>query len=385
MNRNEFENSMKSKLQEQQFVPREDMWLCLQADLQQKPPAKKNLIFLAPLKIAAGVLLAAFGTMTVYLINNNKGTTNTQVITVNKTITSSQPKEIPQPQNEPETIIAVTINPGKAIAAQKTANTKQQINKDVKAIEKIVPGIASTPATAQSNHTIPVAGNEHMNDDPGPRLQPEERNNFYADNNTYNPKPVNVGLLANVGSSTVSNVSYQVGVMGRGDLSKTVFVEAGLTLASNTVSNSNRYSFPGVSMSNDGFQNSSEKNNTNIKADYARNIISVGFTPAVGIRATKRLSFTTGAALNRNLNPTLTLTNENDIESAALTNNIISTSQKVANWDIGLTCAAGYKVTRQLSLNVNYRKGLTNYLQQDNKQLKNSGVQLGLKFIFGKQ
>jgi hypothetical protein len=55
----------------------------------------------------------------------------------------------------------------------------------------------------------------------------------------------------------------------------------------------------------------------------------------------------------------------------------------VANWDIGLTCAAGYKVTKQLSFNVNYRKGLTNYLQQDNKQIKNSGVQLGLKYVFG--
>jgi hypothetical protein len=385
MNRNEFENSMKSKLQEQQFVPGEDMWLRLQNDLQKKPSPKKNLIFLAPLKMAAGVLLVAFGTMTVYFINSNNDTTNTQTITGNKTITPSQPKVIPQSQNEDEKMIAVSVNPDKSIPTQKTANTNSQVNKADKTIEKIAPGIATVPTAAQNNNTLPVVDNEHITDCRGNKPQPEEINNFYADNSTYSSKPVNVGLIANVGSSTVSNMSYQVGVMGRGNLSKTIFVEAGLTLASNTVSNSNQYSFPGVSMSNDGLQNSSEKNNTNIKANYARNIISVGFTPSVGIKATKKLSFTTGAALNRNLNPTLTLTNENDIESAALTNNIINTSQKVADWDIGLTCAAGYKVTKQLSFNVNYRKGLTNYLQQDSKQLKNSGVQLGMKFIFGKQ
>jgi hypothetical protein len=381
MNRNEFENSMKSKLQEQQFVPSEDMWLHLQADLQKKPSVKKSLIFLAPLKMAAGVLLVALGTIAVYLINTKEETTNTQTITGNKTVTA--PSTTPQPLNEPETIIATAVRPNNPAVTQKTIHTTLQGNKKDKAIEKVVPNITTTPAIAQDNHTPTVAGNEHKKDYPVKNIQPEERDHFYADNNTYHSKPVNVGLIANVGSSTVSNVNYQVGVTGRSDLSGAIFVEAGLILASNTVSNSNQYTFPGVSVSNDGFQNESEKSSTNVKANYARNVISVGFTPSVGIKATKRLSFTTGAALNRNLNPTLTLTNENDIESAALTNDIINTSQKVANWDIGLTCAAGYKVTKQLSFNVNYRKGLTNYLQQDNKQIKNSGVQLGLKYVFG--
>lgn len=386
MNRNDFENSMKSKLQEQQFVPSEDMWLRLQTDLQKKTSAKKGLLFLAPLKMAAGVLLVALGTMTVYLINShksNKNTTGAQIVTGNETTSSHTQIIAPRQQTEPETITATTVHPDKGIVTKKNINITPQINKDDKTVKPAAWGIATTQTANQNNGTLPAAGNGNKNDNPAKWPQPEERTPFYADNNTYNNASLKVGLIANVGSSTVSNVNYQVGVVGRTELSKTIFVEAGLTLASNTVNNSNQYSFPGVSMSSDGFQNSSQKSNTNVKANYARNIISVGFTPSVGIRATKRLSFSTGAALNRNLNPTLTLTNGNDIESAALTNDIITTSQKVATWDIGLTCAVGYKVTKQLSLNVNYRQGLTDYLQQGNKQLKNSGVQLGLKYVFG--
>jgi len=385
MNRNEFENSMKSKLQEQQFVPREDMWLRLQAELEKKPPARKSLVFLAPLKIAAGVLFVALGSISVYLINSSNKE-NTPAITTNKTIKPAAPTTIPQPQEEePATIIVTNVHPVKTIAGKKNVVTAPQANKDKKAADETAPHIATTQTTQQNNNNTRIADKDNKNDNPFGRPQPEERGNFYASSKTPDTRSLNVGVIANVGSSTVSNVNYQVGVLGRGDLSKTIFVEAGLTLASNMVNSSSQYNFPGVAMSSDGFQNASEKSSKNVKADYTRNIISVGFTPSVGIKATKRLSFSTGAAVNRNLNPVLTLANENDIEATALTNNIITTSQKVANWDIGLTCAAAYKVSRQLSFNVNYRQGLTNYLEQNNKQLKNSGVQLGLKYVFGKQ
>jgi hypothetical protein len=126
------------------------------------------------------------------------------------------------------------------------------------------------------------------------------------------------------------------------------------------------------------------KTTSQVQANYARNIISVGFNPSVGVKVTRRLSVSTGGAVYRNLNPSLELTNASDIEIAALTKDIISTSQTVNSWDLGLTCNADYKVTKNLSFNVNYRKGLTDYLQQNNKYIKNSGVQLGLKFMLGR-
>src|SRR6218665_2569532 len=58
MNRNEFENRMKDKMQEQQFSPGEDLWIKLQADLQRPADSKRQaLIFLPWVKIAAAVTL----------------------------------------------------------------------------------------------------------------------------------------------------------------------------------------------------------------------------------------------------------------------------------------------------------------------------------------
>lgn len=397
MNRNEFENWMKDKAEEQQFLPSEDLWLKLHADLQKPAAGQKKAFFLPWMKIAASVLIIlSLGVATTYFIKDNDQKDNVIVVNKNQNnlpqqTNSHKQNTLPETNTPAENNIAKVLpdinnkNHKAFIAADTYIKPQQNGNLFFKNKEEIpAPEIAQTNKTEPKNQKEISPENKSKNYTNTDNKQPDIDRTLYAKNNE-GQQAINLGMSANVGKSSISDVvGYQVGVVGRGNISKRIFVEAGISLASNTVSYSNQHSFPGVEMGSDGLANYSNNTTTNVQANYSRNVISVGVTPSVGIKVTKKLSLSTGGALYRNLNPLLELTNENDIENAALSKDIISTSQKVSNWDVGVTCNADYKVTKNLSFNVNYRKGITDYLQRNNKYEKNSGVQLGLKFLFGK-
>lgn len=400
MNRNEFENWMKDKVEDQQFSPSEDLWLKLHADLQKPAAGKKTAFFLPWMKIAASVLIIlSLGVATTYFIKDNNQQDN--VIVVNKKQNnSSQQTNSNKPNTPSETNTPATNNIAKvqpkannqtnkvSISADAYLKPQQNINPLFKNMDEIVaPEIVQTNKTEQKEQVDILPEKEHKNYVSNNRdKQPlQDANDPLYVKNDRGQQAINLGMSANIGKSSVSDVAgYQVGVVGRGNISKRIFVEAGISVASNTVGYSNQHSFPGVEIGSDGLTNHANNTTTNVQANYSRNVISVGVTPSVGVKVTKKLSLSTGGALYRNLNPSLALTNEKDIESAALSKDIISTSQKISNWDIGVTCNADYKVTKNLSFNINYRKGITDYLQKNNKYEKNSGVQLGLKYLFGK-
>lgn len=390
MTRHEFEEQMKDKLQEQQFAPREDLWLKLQAELQQNNAAPRKVWLFAPMKMAASAaVLLSLGLATFYVVKEYNHETIGPSVVKQQSTEPSKSNIIPStiPTQQPVSITQNQVNNSIRVAVKNNHNIKQQFSEGREGESHVVLPLEKPPEVVQPNNTSNTAKNDAVKNGNGQRKEQDPtafgKDLYYAGNNlNKTDKAIHLGMTANVGSSTISNVGYQVGVVGQGNLNQTFFVEAGLTVASNTVNTSNDYTFPGVSISNDGFVNSSEKTSTDIKADYTRNVISVGFTPAIGIKATKQLSFSTGGSVYRNLNPSLSLDNKSEIDPNALSNNIINRTQNVANWDLGLNCNASYKVTKSLSLNVNYRKGLTDYLQQDNKYIKNSGVQFGLKFLF---
>jgi hypothetical protein len=400
MNRNEFENWMKDKAEEQQFLPSEDLWLKLQADLQKPAAGQKKAFFLPWMKIAASVLIIlSLGVATTYFIKDNNQQEN--VIVVNK----NQNNLPQQTNNTKQNALPETNTPAANNIAKVQPNANNQTNKFFVSAdtyikpqqnnnplfknkeEIVVPEIVQTNKAEQKNPVDILPGKEHknyINNNRDKQPQQDANDPLYVKNDR-GQQAINLGMSANVGKSSISDVAgYQVGVVGRGNISKRIFVEAGISVASNTVSYSNQHSFPGVEIGSDGLTNHANNTTTNVQANYSRNVISVGVTPSVGIKVTKKLALSTGGALYRNLNPSLELTNESDIENAALSRDIISTSQKVSNWDIGVTCNADYKVTKNLSFNINYRKGITDYLQKNNKYEKNSGVQLGLKYLFGK-
>jgi hypothetical protein len=396
MNRNEFENWMKDKVEDQQFLPSEDLWLKLQADLQKPAAGQKKVFFLPWMKMAASVLIIlSLGVATRYFIKNNDREDNVIVATEKQNKASQQINDSKQ-NTPPVTITPTTDNIARLQpAVNKNLNKvfhtsdrylkpQQNNNLFIKDKEEITnPVMVQTNKPEEKNQVEILPENEHKNYVNNRQPLPDPYGPLYVKNNNEH-QAINLGMSANVGKSTISDLGYQVGVVGHGNISKRIFVEAGISVASNTVSYSNQHSFPGVEIGSDGLTNYANNTTTNVQANYSRNVISVGVTPSIGVKVTQRLSLSTGGAVYRNLNPSLALTNENDIESAALSKDIISTSQKISNWDVGVTCNADYKVTKNLSFNINYRKGITDYLQKNNKYEKNSGVQLGLKFLFGK-
>jgi hypothetical protein len=400
MNRNEFENWMKDKVEDQQFSPSEDLWLKLHADLQKPATGTRKAFFLPWMKIAASVLIIlSLGVATNYFIKNeDKQEPN---IVVNKK-QNNLPEEI---NNKNQQAIPATNTPETNNIAKAKHNSNNNINKPFNASnnyikpqqnnnplfnnkgEISIPEIVKANKQEQKNQVEILPEKEkkdYVNNSRNKQPLPDANNNNLYVKSNKEQQAINLGMAANVGKSTISDLGYQVGIVGRGNISKRIFVEAGISVASNTVSNSSQHSFPGVEIGSDGLTNYANNTTTNVQANYSRNVISVGVTPSVGVKVTRKLSLSTGGALYRNLNPSLELTNEKDIESAALSREIISTSQKISNWDIGVTCNADYKVTKNLSFNINYRKGITDYLQKNNKYEKNSGVQVGLKYLFGR-
>lgn len=389
MNRNEFENWMKGKVEEEPYLPSEDMWNKLAGELQAPPPAKKTLLFVPFLKIAASVvLLLSLGTAAVFYLKNDKDPAAIQHNLARNNM--DIPEQTPAQNKEANTMSPghIAHNPAQIAKNKSTPGTKEQT--------KIAITMADTNASRIADHR-PEVYKESAKEVPVIADKRDKNNNHDIQAPAYSPytngydrhekegKGIDVGVAANVGKTNLgNNMGYQIGVVGRKEISKRIFVEATLAMASTNVSYSQQHNFQNVNISNDGAEfSASPGSTTNINANYARNIISVGFNPSLGIKVSRNLSISGGGAVYRNINPDLALTNKSEIESAALQYNIISTDEKVSQWDLGLTGNADYKITRQLSVNANYRQGLSNYLHYNNKYQKNSGFNFGLKYIFG--
>ena len=229
MNRNELENWMKDKAEEQQFLPSEDLWLKLQADLQKPAAGQKKAFFLPWMKIAASVLIIlSLGVATTYFIKDYNQQDN--VIVVNKKQNNlPQQTNIPKQNTIPETNTPATNNIAKIlpnvnnktnksfIAADTYVKLQQNDNPFFKNKEEIV-----VPEIVQTNKTGPKNQKE---------IFPENKNRNYTNINTDNERPdvdkalyarndkeqqaINLGMAANVGKSSISDVvGYQVGVVG---------------------------------------------------------------------------------------------------------------------------------------------------------------------------
>ena len=387
MNRNDFETWMKNKIEEEQYTPTEDLWNKLNKDLQAPAPEQKKIFFVPWMKIAATLtLIISLGSATYFLLkdkNENLDNPKTNTIATN-TENKKAPSEDIEKEENPNIVPL-----GNNVTNQFANNAKATANNTLK---------ATTIAAIDTNNILPKPPEKQHHEgiaQPPTQLVKENKNkqdikldpyptyNYIKENNQERQGGFNMGIAANVGKPSVGSVGYQLGLVGRADISKTVFAEATIAMASTSVNYSQGHSFPGMTSSNDGLT-SNVREEVKVNAIYARNIISVGVNPSIGIKIGKKLSVSGGGAVYRNLNPELSLTNKNEIESAALTNGIISTSEKVSNWDIGITSNADYKITKQLSFNANYRQGLSNYLHYNNKYHKNSGFNLGLRYIFGK-
>lgn len=372
MNSAEFENWMKQKVDSEEYVPTAGMWEKLQADLQDKKPKKRILLLMPMVKIAAAVLvLFSAG----YFLWPDKAGIS---LPESKLIATSR------------------MNQSKAADAQETIiNDKDEV--------------VSSPATAnrpikfatETTHfysSDSLGQHDYLNTEPkvavvgktdtasrqpaleSPEIIYPEPINYAPDNRFQSGS--NIGIAAHIGKPGLGTLGYQIGVVGRREISDRLFVEATVALASTAVTADRNYSFTSVNMGADGLTNNFEKETENINARYARNIIALGANPSLGLKLSSNVSVSGGVAVYRNINPSLALKNRGEIGNEALTSAVVNDEQRLSLWDVGFTANADYRVTGKLLFNLHYRRGVTNFYEADNEQYKNSIFNIGIKYMF---
>jgi hypothetical protein len=195
-----------------------------------------------------------------------------------------------------------------------------------------------------------------------------------------------VGLAAQAGRASVGNMRYQFGLVARKNISAKFYTSATLAVASTNVSSAQQNTFQTLTVTTSSINSSANTTvkETSVEARYGRDILSIGLSPNVGYRITSRLAISAGLTVYRNLEQSLNLKNEESIDPVTLSNNVVNTSQQINSWDAGVTGSASINVTPRLGVDIQYRYGLSPYMYQDNQAVRNSGVGIGLNYMFGK-
>lgn len=406
MNQNEMEEWMRKKLESRPFPPAESGWEKLQAALQQPQPAPKNKrVFALPVwsrVAAAAAFLLAAGT-TGYYLSQKEGTEMVMPSAV--AIQKQQPalSNIQPPVASSSPILSADRADDKTptqLPSATPVNTYQPVAKSGNAHKEfqekapMAPAPYTPPAPDNiAKHTEPsdnqpvlVATPQQNNitdKQPGkqPPAAPFTMSGYNQDDETIK-RPMNVGVAALVGRASVGKMNYQLGVIARQKLSDKLFAEATLALAATDVTYNRQNNFNGVKT---GSQNISGLTySRTVNTEYNTNVISMGVSPVIGYKLTRNIAVSVGGAVYRNFNKSLSLKNEDNVDQAAIETSVISTSETIRQWDAGLTGGAEYKVTGKISVNAQYRYGLSTYMFLDNKAIRNSGINVGLKCLFGK-
>jgi hypothetical protein len=376
MNRDELEQWMKDSLDKKEFIPDDAGWNKLQAALPVKNDRKKAVVFLLPkgLKIAASVMLLITTGSLLYFMNRNSGHKA-------ETITKTKTRPLPPAVFQEVEATAISGN-NQSTAIDRRVNTNRT---DTKSTDAIVQLIDST-----YRNTIYTAHSEPVPLPDSPAIKVTAYTNTPTDPDFLNPRPpaelsnsssLNFGVAAQFGKANVGNMRYQFGVVAHQKISEKFYAEATIALASTEVSYIQKSNFPSLTVSAYAGNSVGSKS---IDAQYGNNILSAGISPGIGYRIVPKLALGCGMTLYRNLNPVLTLQNDADIEKAAITNHLVSEKNSVSNWDAGLTGNAACNIGSRLTINVQYRYGLSTFMYFNNQAVRNSGFNMGLKYLFEK-
>ncbi len=381
MNTNELEKQMKSLLGQQEYTPPDAGWEKMQQVLHPSSSSAKVLALLPLQKVAAAIalLLMLAGTGGYFLLKNN----NVQPVQViskqntetNEHIDASIPtKEANESNNTQEVFIAKNVPPKKEtiIPVTPPSTVKDSaVNVITDPIQE--PAIASK----QTENNGKYSGDLRKPDDL-PKHSDNSGNVPYYVTDEHKPG-LNFGVAANIGKPSQGNIQYNIGVVARKSISERIFAEANVSLASTQVSYSERLTVPG------GIGNAAEGFIRTADANYASNIISVGFAPSIGVKATKDLSFSVGGDIYKSLNKDIVLEQNDALDKLTEAADVAMPANKnVANWDAGIRMQADYKLGKKFSLSTQYRQGLTQYILIDGKSIKNSTFNIGFKYYINK-
>lgn len=379
MNRNELEQWMKESLGNQEFLPGEEGWNKLQAAMHPaaREDRKKGLILLLPakLKAAAAIALLVSAGTAVYLLthsNHNNEITIAQNPNAKPVISPTPSYEIPdtEGQNNTPALSATAVRLHTSTPARTATYGHAPVQVDTQ-------HIASHPATQ------PIAQQEDL------IVQPDKRHKDLPISVPYpspdikekeNGRHINVGVAAQFGKVSVGNMQYQVGVVAYRNISDKFYAKATLALAATDVGFTQQNNFKSFTTNSFG----SSVDERKVDAQYGGNIYSVGIAPNIGYRITKRFAVSCGVAVYRNLEQSVSLQNRETITPASLDNDIVNTEKPISTWDAGVTGSATYQAGKRLSIDVQYRHGISAYMYTNNQPIRNSGVGIGLSYLFNR-
>ncbi|MBL7711092.1 MAG: hypothetical protein JNL13_01445 [Chitinophagaceae bacterium] len=383
MNRDELEQWMKSSLAEQEFRPDEAGWMKLRAAMDApRDHRKKALILLLPkrTRVAAAAAIVITAGSLLYLGSRKQENRTAHTVKVPPASPSAAPEQ-------PKALAPALPDPQ---PLQASGTSRPPLKKET----------AATPPVADSNYEPGIYA--HTPQAAGQADSPARKINVYAqvktdapaDPGPFDPRyspgeqsspSFNLGIAAQVGKANVGNMRYQVGLVAHQEISGNLYAEATLALAATEVSYVQTSSFPSLTVSSGSFNNTSMSiASKSVEAQYANNVLSAGVSPALGYRLTPKLALGCGMSLYRNLNPTVSLKEDAAMDQAVLDNHLLSESNPVSNWDAGLTGNAAYTIGNKLALSIQYRHGLSTFMYREGQPVRNSGVNMGLKYLFGK-
>lgn len=379
MNRDELEQWMKDSLAKQEFIPTEAAWDKLRTamDTPAGKDRKKAMIFLLPkrLRIAASVALCTAAGSLAYYMGRDHGTRIS-----GSTIATVQP------------VPAAPLQKNQMPVATAASNHDElQRHTGQPQLQK---GALPHPAahTNDSNTYVYTPPAEPVHSSDSSSIKP---NVYAAAHSTTIPDPLfrdplhetqnttsfNLGLAAQFGKANVGNMRYQVGVVAHQEIAGNLYAEATVALAATEVSYVQTSSFASLTISSGAYNSIASKS---VEARYTNNILSAGVSPALGYRITPKLALGCGMSLYRNLNPTVSLKEDATMDQAVLDNHLLSESKAVSGWDAGLTGNAAYTIGNKLAVSIQYRHGLSAFMYLDGQPVRNSGFNMGLKYLFGK-
>jgi len=392
MNTSELEQRMREAMAEQEYAPPAAAWEQLKQELHP-PAAASKAVFLFPAwKAAAAVALVLGTAFTIYFLQPRNGEQAPEIAGKPVAVPATTGNNIAAaPSKVQGTVLPKqeTIPSGIPAPAALPATSKQEQHMAAS------PSVAAVPAAQQPagrpeqpmETTAPAA----------PHKQQADRRSTAADINQLYPAyamepdraregKLNLGIAANIGKPSLGNFQYNVGVVARRQLGDRFFAEATVALASTQVNYSERIvssdkSGGGLGSSDGGFTGIGKINSTD--ARYVNNILAVGVAPAFGVKATRDLSVSVGGDLYKSLNRTLDLQQDpGQLDKAGYSN--VAADKNVSDWDAGVKAQDDYRVWQKLSLNMQYRQGLTRFILVDGKPITNSTFNIGMKYYIGR-
>lgn len=383
----ELEKRMKDLLAGQSFKPDDEAWAKMQAALQ--PPASRRVLLLFPAwKAAAAItgLVLLSGGAGYFLYKNDHAGRHDQLATVPAKQKSSTPAADNTTVTPAESEQVVTAAAGRqAVPAGRVSLAGRTIPGPVNSTTALQqdPPVTVQPPQQQTvavqrpgEHAVRQTGQPatHFSNEGIYTSEP-----FLLDKRTQRKTP-DLGIAANVGKPSLGDVQYNIGLVLRQDIAGPLFAEASVSLASTNVRYAESvYGFSPTGTSNEYAEHLGKQE---VTMRYTNNIISVGFAPSIGIRATSDLSVSLGGDVYRSLNNALTATNRSDLSELISVPEV--TDKHITNWDAGLKAQVDYRLGNRVSFSTQYRHGLTQFILVDRQSYKNSSFNVGVRYNIGR-